>query len=116
VGVHGGKVATQRTRKKTYYPTDPDAQDTLRALVFDAHLAAWVREKGLTLDLAAEWERFASKALAKGYQYVDWRQAFMNWLTSPYQTPNTAPDTLRQRKEALRAWAEKGMQESTHGS
>jgi hypothetical protein len=83
--VSGKTLATPRMKKKTGYPTDPDAQATLRALVFDAAFDTWVRDKGLTLDLGLEWERFGSKALAKGYQYVDWRHAFMCWLTSPYQ-------------------------------
>jgi hypothetical protein len=85
LGVAEKTVATPRQKKKTRYPTAPEAQATLRTLVFDAAFDAWVREKGLTLDLSAEWERFGSKCLAKGYQYEDWRHAFMNWLTSPYQ-------------------------------
>jgi hypothetical protein len=81
-----GKVAPQGKRKKTYYPTDPATQALLHAQVLDPALEAWVASKGLTVDLAAEWEHFERKALAKGYQNVDWRLAFMNWLTSPYQT------------------------------
>jgi len=116
LAVSGKKLATPRTKKKTSYPTDPDAQSTLRALVFDAALAAWAREKGLTMDIAAEWERFGSKALAKGYQYVDWRQAFMNWLTSPYQAHGQPPrKTNAQRAQELEAWAEQAMKERVHG-
>jgi hypothetical protein len=116
VGVSGKKVAMPRMKKKTGYPTDPDAQATLRTLVFDAALDGWVREKGLTLDIAAEWERFGSKAIAKGYQYVDWRQAFMNWLTSPYQAHGyPARKTNAQRAQELQDWAEQAMKERTRG-
>jgi hypothetical protein len=84
-------VATQERRRKTYYPTDPAMQDTLRRQVLDSALEAWVQSKGLQVDLAAEWEHFERKALAKGYQNVDWRRAFMNWLTSPYQSREHKP-------------------------
>ena len=108
------KVATRGRRTKTYYPTDPEAQDALRATVFVPTLHAWVRRKGIALDLDAQWECFTGKALAKGYTYLDWRQGFMNWLTSPYQTPGPPRKTNAQRAQELEAWAQQ-QKESQRG-
>ena len=116
MGGKEGNGATQERREKTYYPTDPDAQATLRTLVFDAGFDAWLHTTGITLNVADQWERFGRYALAHGKSYADWRHAFMNWLTSPYQAQPPAQKTMHQRQEALRQWAEKGMQESQHGS
>jgi Helix-turn-helix domain len=109
VAVSGKTVARPRTKKKTGYPTAPEAQATLRALVFDAAFDAWVRDKGLTIDLSVEWERFTGYGLAHGKEYADWRHAFMNWLTSPYQSKpaSAVGNSNTMSKEAFIAEAEK---------
>lgn len=121
VHVNGTKPVKVRAKKEkrteTYFPTDPDAQEAIRLLVFNEALSKWVARKGITLDLDDQWERFTRKALSKGYKYVDWHLAFMDWLTSPYQVA-TGPQkkTAQERQEALKAWADKGMQETRNGS
>jgi len=95
-------------RKKTYFPTDPPRQEALRLEICDTALTTWMQNKGLALDVPAQWEAFRGKALAKGYQYLVWRQAFMNWLTSDYQQPApTSRKTNAQRAANLKAWAQK---------
>ena len=121
VHVNGAKpykrVAKKEQRTETYFPTDPEAQEVVRLQVFNETFFAWVKDKNITLDLADQWEQFTMHALARGSKYVDWRLAFMKWLKSPYQaTGPPAKKTTQQRQEALRKWAEEGMQESSHGS
>lgn len=75
-----------RTRAlKFLLPESQAEQDTLKATILDDTLTAWCTKKGLTFDLDDQWDAFTRKALANGYKYTDWRLAFMNWLTSPYQ-------------------------------
>lgn len=88
-------------RRKTYFPLDEDKQTALKAKVIDQALLDWYRLAGLakvlvTPDLDAQWGLFANKALAKGYQYLDWHRAFQNWLTSEYQ-PRHSPVTSHDR-------------------
>ena len=90
-------------RMKTLYPTDPAAQDCLRATILDEGFHVWFAQQHLTLNLDDQWDAFARKALANGYRYMDWRAAFMNWLKSDYQQPlngRRAPLQLSETKLA----------------
>ena len=100
-------VSTQISRKKTYFPEDPDAQERLRLQVLTPTLQAWATAKGVTCDLAQEWEHFRGKAIANAYRYSHWPQAFRNWLTNDYQRPATpVRKTNAQRAQELEAWAQ----------
>jgi hypothetical protein len=67
-------------------PTTLADQERLKASIFIPTFHAWIARKQLThLDLEAQWDAFVSKALANGYRYASWYNAFQNWLTSPYQ-------------------------------
>jgi len=54
-------------------------------------MAAYAIKQGIQHH-EEEFEHFYSNALAKGYQYVDWERAWMNWCRSPYQR-QTKQDT-----------------------
>ncbi len=43
-------------------------------------LLVWAKEKGYTLDLAAETEMFVDYYTAKGTKYKDWGAAWRNWI------------------------------------
>ncbi len=78
--------ATRSTKPRTtLMPTNTAEQDRLWAAITDPDFMAWFAKKGLALNLEEQWERFVNHALANGRQQVDWRRAFMGWLTSPYQ-------------------------------
>ena len=90
-------------QKATRLSREPAKREQLKQSIINANFLAWFATKGLTLDLDDQWENFTSKALAKGYKYVDWHRAFMNWLTSPYQHPST---TALSEEEFARALEE----------
>ena len=81
----------KRSRRKTYLPNDPIEQGALYRIIVDESFLKWVSVKGLCLNLEDQWEAFTRKALAKGYQYFNWRSAFQNWLTSPFQSSTNIP-------------------------
>lgn len=95
-----------KANRKTRMARDPEKQTILKTHIIDASFLVWFANNGLTLNLEQEWTAFVGKALANGYAYVDWRQAFMNWLTSSYQNNGRAPkQTSAQRQQDLQAWA-----------
>jgi hypothetical protein len=62
-------------------PTDFALTESDKQHAFDN---GWSPDK-LTSELA----RFRDNATAKGIKYVDWHAAWRNWVTSPYQKPET---------------------------
>jgi hypothetical protein len=68
--------------------------------VISARVLEWAAEKGFD-NLQAHFEAFVSKAKAKGYQYVDWDEAFMGAIRN---------DWAGLRKVAVAAPGRKGRQ------
>ena len=76
-------------KKKTPFPSETYQQDQLHQMIIDEDFLLWYARKGLTLNLDEQWEKFSGKAIANGYKYLNWRQAFINWLTSDFQQLQT---------------------------
>ena len=88
-------------RQKTLMSVDPFQQEALRQSIIDQSFYDWFTKKGLTLSLEDQWERFVNKALANGYKYLDWRSAFMSWLTSDFQQGARASPRRKTRAEVM---------------
>jgi hypothetical protein len=58
--------------KKRPTPLPPDFK-------FSPELKDWALSKGCK-EPFAEFERFTSKAVSKGWTYIDWPKAYQNWV------------------------------------
>jgi len=96
----------EKAPKKTRFPYDVVKQEELRQSILDDAFHAWFFKKGLTLNINEQWERFAGKAMANGYKYLDWRHAFMNWLVSDYQQASNGRVHRSKTRDEILAEAE----------
>jgi hypothetical protein len=71
--------------KKTPRPPSLDEQQALYHHVTDTAFQGWYHSTALPYDLDDQWARFMIDAGANGREYADWRDAFKNWLLSPFR-------------------------------
>lgn len=82
--VHIDSSSSSEIQKKKKKVSTPIADD---ASLSDAD-RAYALSKGWTAEKAeTEFTRFRDHALANGRTARDWRAAWRNWVTSPYQKP-----------------------------
>jgi DNA-binding Lrp family transcriptional regulator len=69
-------------------PEEPEAQEAIRLAIFDTNFDTWLTRRYPQTDAEIQWEFFVNQCRAKGYEYLDFRSAFMNsftWDNSPAQ-------------------------------
>lgn len=83
-GNHQGTTKEPSRRARTRKTAMPDS------FAISERVQAWAAEKGYT-RLDEHLEAFKGKAMAKGYVYIDWDEAFMNAIRADWANLRRSP-------------------------
>jgi hypothetical protein len=101
-------------------PGEEKDQERLRASIVDAKFVAWQQRKYPSADIAAQWEFFVERCLARGLTYVSFRHAFMSsfvWENSPAGRARESPrerQSPEARQRAMQDWVKAKEEEEKH--
>ena len=91
-------------------PETSEAQNLIKASIFDATFETWCLDHYPAVDASAQWDYFVRQCLAKDYRYARFRQAFQNsftWENSPAQRTSSRTSPASQQETRL---GKQGMQ------